>query len=106
MVAPIGALLNGTCWMLYNLAGDSVDTLVDRLVSKSTRYALVWVLFMGVALLPGTVMMLFWGEQLKSPHRLLKAFSPSSLTFSLSRFHISSFWFLVSILCLLALHGS
>lgn len=75
VVAPIGALLNGTCWMVYNLAGDSVDVLVHGPVSKSAPQGLFEVLFVGVAVLPRPVMMLFWGERFKSPHRLLKALS-------------------------------
>lgn len=35
VVAPIGALLNGTCWMAYNLSGEGADTLDHRPVSKS-----------------------------------------------------------------------
>ena len=52
---PVGALLNGTCWMVYNLSGDWTSILVYRPVLRWVSEASVGDLFMGVAVCQGPI---------------------------------------------------
>lgn len=49
VVAPIGALLNGTCCKAYNLSGKRADPLDHRSVSRTPRATVVGRVFVGVA---------------------------------------------------------
>lgn len=49
VVAPIGALLNGTCWMAYNLSGEGADPRDQRSVSRSVGLPVVARVFVAVA---------------------------------------------------------
>ena len=52
---PVGALLNGTCWIVYNLSGDRTSILVYRLVLRWVSETSVGDLFMGVAVCQGPI---------------------------------------------------
>lgn len=52
---PAGALLNGTCWMVYNLPGDRTSILVYRPVRRRVFETSVGDLFVGVAVCQGPI---------------------------------------------------
>ena len=52
---PVGALLNGTCWIVYNLSGDRSYILVHILVLRWVFEASVGDLFVGVAVCQGPI---------------------------------------------------